>query len=105
MARNRPSKVENLLLKVKAAVESGNYVDVTHAQIRQTERNIMRVEYEYVLTKSGWHEKRKDEFKDEYQNWNYAIRGKTIDEREIRVVVSFDDEGLLIITVIDLEGS
>ena len=30
---------------------------------------------------------------------------KTIDERELRVIISFDSEGLLIITVIDLEIS
>lgn len=59
----------------------------------------------YVLTKSGWHEKRKDSYSEEFKAWNYAIRGSTIDEREIRVIVSFDDSGLLIITVIDLEVS
>ena len=52
---------------------------------------------------SGYHEKSKDEFKVEWQAWNYAIRGRTIDRRELRVAVSFDDEdSLLIITAIDL---
>jgi len=57
------------------------------------------------LPKSGWHEKRKDAYSEVFKSWNYAIRGKTIDERELRVVVSFDEDGLLIITVIDLEVS
>ena len=78
---------------------------MTHAQERQTERNITRNEYEYILVKSGWHEKRKDKYDQDYQAWNYAIRGKTIDERELRIIASFDDDGMLIITVIDLEVS
>ncbi len=60
------------------------------------------MEYEYVL-KTGWHEKAKDQYDVQNKAWNYAIRGKTVDTRELRVVVSFDEEGLLIITVIDLE--
>lgn len=99
---NKPDKDKNLLAKVKIAIESGNYIDVTHAIERSIERAITRTEYEYVL-KNGWHEKKKDEFKEEYNSWNYAIRGKTLDKRELRVIVSFDENDLLIITVIDLE--
>lgn len=97
----RPPKETNLLEKVRQAIQSGDYLDVVHAQERQQERQITRPEYEYVL-QTGFHEKAKDEFKPEYQTWNYAIRGKTIDQRELRVIVTFED-GLLIITVIDLE--
>ncbi|MEZ4819252.1 MAG: DUF4258 domain-containing protein [Bdellovibrionota bacterium] len=89
-----------LLKKVKSAVESGNYLDSTHAIERQAERKILRPEMEDVL-KNGWHEKSKDHFKSEYQAWNYAIRGKTMDEKEIRVIVSFENK-MLIITAIDL---
>ncbi|MBT9546712.1 MAG: DUF4258 domain-containing protein [Candidatus Sericytochromatia bacterium] len=99
----RPAKEVNLLTKVRTAITSGDFADVDHAQIRQAERKITRPEYLYVLTKSGWHEKRKDTFIEAFKAWNYAIRGKTIDERELRVIVSFDEDGLLIITVIDLE--
>ena len=49
----RPPKLENLLQKIREAIEVGNYYDVTHALERQTERNITRNEYEYVLAKSG----------------------------------------------------
>ena len=56
----------------------------------------------YVL-RHGWHEKRKDVFDTRYQAWNYAIRGKTVDGRSFRVVVSFEEETrLLIITAIAL---
>ena len=48
-------------------------------------------------------EKRKDKFDEAYNSWNYSVRGKTVDLRELRVIVSFDDSGMLIITAIDLE--
>jgi hypothetical protein len=68
----------------------------------QKKRQITRPEYEYVLI-NGYHEKKKDDYKEKYKAWNYAIRGKTIDKRSIRVVVSFDKNDLLVITVIDLD--
>ena len=50
----------------------------------------------------GYHEARKDTFEEPYNAWNYAIRGKTLDQRDLRVVVSFDDSGMLIITTIEV---
>ena len=97
-----PAKVLDLLKKIKEAVESGNYFESKHAVDRAIERNIIATEYEYVL-KNGFHESKKDVFDNVYKTWNYAIRGKTVDKRELRVVVSFDENDLLIITVIDLE--
>lgn len=39
----------------------------------------------------------------EHGAWNYAIRGRTIDGRSLRIVISFEADGvLLIITAIDL---
>lgn len=102
MTIKRPSKIPNVLNVIRKAIAEGHYVDVVHAEERKQERNITRPEYLYVLN-HGYHEPKKDEYKVEYKAWNYAIRGKTIDGRELRVVVSFDENNLLIITVIDLE--
>jgi hypothetical protein len=52
--------------------------------------------------KNGYHEKKKDKFEEQYHAWNYVVRGKTIDGRNLRIVVSFDPSGMLIITAIDL---
>lgn len=82
---------------------NGDFMDMVHAVQRGSERRITRPEYLRVL-ETGFHEKRKDEFKEEHQGWNYAIRGETIDGRQLRVPVSFDGQGtMLIITVIDLD--
>ena len=54
---------------------------------------------------NGYREPRKDEFKSEHQDWNYAVRGKTLDEEKARVCVAFDKrESVIVITVIRLEG-
>lgn len=101
MKRKRPPKIADLMNRVREALDAGRYVDMVHAQERQAQRNITRPEYAYVL-RHGYHEARKDQFEPHYGAWNYAIRGKTIDQRELRVVVSFDDGLMLIITTIEV---
>jgi len=49
--------------------------------------------------KNGIHEKGKTRF--EEGAWKYAIRGKTENFREVRVIIAFVEE-MIIITVIDL---
>lgn len=99
---SRPPKISNLLEEIHHKLEKGKYLYVGHAQIRLQQREVSRLEVKYIL-KNGRHEKRKDEFKEEHNTWNYSIRGKTIDERDLRVAVSFDKDELLVITVIDLD--
>jgi len=97
----RPSKHANLILLVRSCVASGHYVDTYHAERRSGERRINRLEIEYVL-KTGWHEVAKDKFDSHYKAWNYSLRGKTLDELEVRVIISFDKLQMLVVTVIRL---
>jgi hypothetical protein len=98
----RPKKHENVLLLVRTAFANGKYRDTRHARERKEERQISLLEIKQIVER-GYHEPAKDEFKEEWQAWNYAIRGKTVDHRELRIAVSFDEEGyLLIITSIAL---
>lgn len=87
---------------IKECLDSGQYRDTTHATDRQDERVITRPEITQVLRR-GHHEKSKDRFDEQYNAWNYAVRGRTVDRRELRIVVSFEEAtGMLIITAIDL---
>lgn len=74
---------------------------MNHADQRLQERVVTRQEVEQVL-RNGHHEKRKDEFKEERSSWNYSIKGTTVDKRALRVIISFDSNDMLIITIIDL---
>ncbi len=97
-----PPKMDRLLERIREALETGRFLDTVHTRQRQTERQITRPDMLYVL-RHGWHEQRKDVFDHRYHAWNYAIRGKTVDGRSLRVVVSFaEDTQLLLITAIAL---
>lgn len=52
----------------------------------------------YVL-QNGYHEKRKTCFDEGFGTWKYAIREKTLDNIDLRTIVAFDDEMLIIITL------
>ena len=97
---DRP-KIANLLDEIADSVDAGDYRFSNHARQRMAERGVDPPEVRHVL-RTGWHEARKDQWQEAYQAWNYAIRGSTVDNREVRVVVTFEGS-LLVVTVIDLE--
>jgi hypothetical protein len=94
-------KVDDLLADVARHLDDDAYALSQHARERMAERDIDLPEVTYVL-RNGWHEKRKDAYQEPYQSWNYAVRGKTVDSRELRIVVSFDED-MLVVTAIDLD--
>ena len=73
--------------RIRAALDTGRFLDTLHTTQRQAERQITRPKMLYVL-RHGWYEKRKDVFDTRYQGWNYASREKTVDGRHLRVVVA-----------------
>lgn len=93
---NRPDKIDNLLELIKECISSGRYRTCIHLEQREKERKITRREVLYVL-KHGFHEKKEDDYEEQYQTWNYAIRGKTVDRRDLRIFISFDKENMMII--------
>ena len=92
----RPQKIERLLDVIKQCIESGRYLSCLHLELREEERGITRREVLNVLL-TGFHEKKEDGFDEVYQKWHYAIRGKTLDARELRVFISFDETTKMII--------
>ena len=84
-------------------LKSGNYVISSHARLRQGERCFTIGDIINVIN-TGFHEKKKDEYKVEYADWNYAIRGKTLDEEQARICIAFIEKSkFVVITVIRLE--
>jgi hypothetical protein len=53
------------------------------------------------VLKTGFHENKKTSFNNVFQTWNYAIRGVTEDLKNVRVIISFSSE-MMIVTVIGL---
>ena len=99
----RAAKIEDVLSKIRDKASRGVYVPVDHAKERMNQREVSDPEVRYIL-EHGYRESKKDEYKQEHRAWSYSMRGKTVDGRPLRIVVSFDADDLLIITVNDLEG-
>jgi hypothetical protein len=96
--RSRPKEI-SLLEKVAICLQEGVYVDTRHAASRQVERQISRLEVLFVL-RNGRREPKRDRFDRHSSTWSYAIRGLTIDRRDVRIIVAFEGEILMIITTI-----
>lgn len=103
VTKKRPEKKKNVLELIRFCVERGRYRETVHAVYRKQQRKIVLPEILDVLC-NGRHEKRKDAYDEQYKDWNYAIRGKTVNGDDMRVIVSFDEErDLLIITAFYIE--
>jgi hypothetical protein len=96
--KKRPPQITDLHEKICECIDTGKYVHSYHALERHKSREIGLEDVLYVL-KHGIHEKRKTTFADDFQSWKYAIRGKTLDNDDIRVIIAFDDSGMIVITV------
>lgn len=103
--RKRPPKRENVLAVVRQKLAAEEFRDTYHTgEERRPERDILIAEVRQVLN-GGYHEKSRDRFDEHFKAWTYSIRGKTLDERELRIVVAFDagDDHLLFVTTRDLD--
>ena len=71
-----------------------------HARGRMMRRQLLLPEVEQALS-SGIHVPEEDEWDDDHEAWNYAIEGETIDQKRLRIAVSFvEDDDMLVVTVI-----
>ncbi len=92
----------DVLQQVKQHVRNGTYIVREHALMRQEQRSICLPDVLYVLV-NGRHEQEKDIFDVKYQRWKYAIRGRTVNASDLRIIVAFHEK-MAIITVIKLVG-
>lgn len=100
---SRTKKVEKVIELARDLIRKGAYSISKHAQLRQGERCFTVGDIKNIIT-TGYHEKTKDEYKDEFEDWNYAIRGITLDGDQGRVCIAFVQESsFIVITVIRLE--
>jgi hypothetical protein len=104
MERKRPEKRTDLMSLVRDRVLTDRFISTVHALERKSQRSITLQQIKYILC-NGHHEKNKDKYDECYSAWNYAIRGVTFDEIELRIIVSFNEvDDLLIITAFEVGG-
>ena len=102
--RPTKKKTAELLMAISTAIASKSYYFTKHADLRaRTRRNVSPFEILRILkSDSKYHEVKKDRFNEEFYTWNYSIRGETLDAESVRIVISFEADDLLVITVINL---
>ncbi len=94
-------KIAKVMALIRGRAESGNFIILPHAVERSAQRVVQVADIVFVLI-NGEHESEKDEYKAVYRSWNYAVRGLTVDKRQLRIAVAFDENEMLIVTVIRL---
>lgn len=101
--KKRPDKHNNPLEKARKCLKSGRFYDTRHAVDQKIARSITLSEVRMIVENGYW-EKRQDEYKPQYKAWNYSIRGRTLDGRDLRIIISFENQSLLLITAIDKDN-
>ena len=84
------------------SVAEGSLLYSKHANERMLERGIIKPEVEFVLNR-GHHEVKKDQYNEVFSSWDYAITAKTVDGRNLRIIISVMPSNVLVITEIDLD--
>ncbi len=98
-------KLPDVIKRVRAAVAAGRYIYSSHCIQRQDQRGIADGDLRCAIA-NGWHEKRKDEWNEEFSAWNYTIRGNSLDAERLRIAVAFeevDENEIIVVTVINLD--
>ena len=85
-------------------ISNSDYVFALHAKDRQKTRNVTDIDVLDILenkeNRKRKRNKRKDIYIKGYQDWNYCIEGLDLDENNIRIIVSFNDELMMVVTVV-----
>ena len=84
-------------------IKAGDYIFKEHARKRQSDRTISDLEVLDVLEgkkkRNRHRNKSKDKFEEDHNDWNYCIEGKNLDGEKLRIIISFENELVPIITV------
>ena len=82
-------KEANVAKKMKELLGINKIRFSGHANKRVGERNVIDYEVRQALN-SGKHDPSKDRYSANWNNWEYSIEGKTLDERHLRIGISFE---------------
>lgn len=94
---------------ISEKISSLDYLFVDHAKDRLKTRKILDIEVLDILENKAGHNRKRNKSKDRYNSgcsdWNYCIEGLGLDQEKIRIIISFDENLFLIVTVIRLNNS
>jgi Domain of unknown function (DUF4258) len=97
-----PIKRKEVILDAIDAMEKGNLRISNHALIRMKERGIVLSDIKEVIYNCV-RETFKDQLTEDGMTWKYVIRGMNeAKDKDIRLVLLFDVQKVLVVTAIDL---
>ena len=99
--KQRHDKHPDPLHEIRNYLKYDRVFETGHALQRLQQREVTHFEYKYVLS-HGQREKSRDRYDEKFEEWTYSMKGKTLENRTLRVIVSFNIK-LNVITVIDLD--
>jgi len=103
----KPKKKTKLELfeSIETAIKTSHYILTEHGELRSKQRkNVNDLQIIQILkSKTKKHEAARDYYQEGHADWNYHITGKTLNHEKVRIVLSFDSNLMLIITVINLD--
>lgn len=112
MVNKPPKKTDKALFTlIELQIKEENYIFVKHAKVRQQQRNISDLDVLNILEGKPGYGRKRNKGKDSYysqnpldqpQDWKYCIEGNDIDGKKIRIILTFTDDLMPIITVINL---
>lgn len=96
---------DELMEDISKAMSLRTYYFTDHGDKRsKTREKVSDLEIIKILESDDkWHEAKKDKYDKGSTDWNYHIRGKNTNGDQIRIAISFDKDGMPIITVINLD--
>jgi len=110
MQQDKPAKIPDKALwhVITEKINDGNYIFLKHARERLRERKVNDLDVINILENKNARKRKRNKSKDSYtpgyQDWNYCIEGKDLDGFNIRIIISFDNNLMLVITVIRIDS-
>jgi len=100
---------KELWVLIEEQIKNHTYLFLPHAKKRQKDRNISDIDVLEILENKNkckrQRNKRKDSYTEGFTDWNYCIESLAIEgENKIRIIISFAELHLLIVTVIRLDN-
>jgi len=102
---------KELLSLIETKIIQKKYIFLKHAQQRLLERNILELDVLNILSGKKGYGRKRNKKKDTYeqyffseltQDWKYCIEGCDIDGEPLRIIITFNDDLMPIITAITI---
>ncbi len=110
----KPKKIttnsKELFAIIEQKIAQGLYIFTSHAKQRGKQRNITEEQVLNILENKQGYTRRWNKKKDTFESsfidaapaWRYCIEGTTPDKEDVRIILTFTDDFMPIITVIKL---